>query len=187
MSDDFDFDDDEDIDLDDDFDGDFDGDDDSGLASSDSDVAPIDEDDADDDAPAPGKASKPYDPNAPVPFFKNWIWWVSLIAAVPAGFLAVSMVLTAIDFGAQWNWVMVIVAAMTFICACAALVTPLLLALGFMLGGKEAKVPAAVAAPSAPEEDLSESVGDFDDDDGGFEDDDDDMFDEDEEEDDFDF
>ncbi len=183
MSDDFDFDDDEDIDLDDDFDGD----DDDELASSSSDVAPVDDDEDDDDAPAPGKASKPYDPNAPVPFFKNWIWWVSLIAAVPAGFLAVSMVLTAIDYGAQWNWVMVIVAALTFICACAALVTPLLLALGFMLGGKEAKVPAAVAAKSAPEEDLSESVGDFDDDDGGFEDDDDEMFDDDEEEDDFDF
>ena len=146
MSDDFDFDDDEDIDLDDDFDGD----DDDELASSSSDVAPVDEDD--DDAPAPGKASKPYDPNAPVPFFKNWIWWVSLIAAVPAGFLGVSMVLSAINYAPEWNWVMWIVAGLTFFCACAALVTPLLLALGFMLGGKPMTgPPMPVQAPASSE------------------------------------
>ncbi len=87
-----------------------------------------------------------------VPFFRNWVWWVSLIAAVPAGFLGVSMVLSAIDYGAQWNWVMVIVAALTFICACAALVTPLLLALGFMLGGKPmVGPPMPVQAPASSE------------------------------------
>ena len=114
------------------------------------------------------------DRNGSVSFFKNWVWWVSLIAAVPAGFLAVSMVLTAIDYGAQWNWVMVIVAALTFICACAALVTPLLLALGFMLGGKPMTgPPMPVQAPASSEAvfaeddeiDEDESVDDMFDDD----------------------
>ena len=114
------------------------------------------------------------DRDGSAPFFKNWIWWVSLIAAVPAGFLGVSMVLSAINYAPEWNWVMWIVAALTFFCACAALVTPLLLALGFMLGGKPMTgPPMPVQAPASSEAvfaeddeiDEDESVDDMFDDD----------------------
>ena len=122
------------------------------------------------DALEPAELSAP-DPSGSVPFFKNWIWWVSLIAAVPAGFLVVSMVLSAIEYAPAWNWVMVIVGAVTFICACAALVTPLLLALGFMLGGKPMTgSPMPVQAPDADETAFAED-DEFDDDESG-----DDMF-----------
>lgn len=121
-------------------------------------------------------AAEPRTPQADgkVPFFKNWIWWVSLVAAVPAGVLVTYIVLGAIDFGGQWNWMMWVVGGITFFCASAALVTPLLLALGFMLGGKEI---AGAPAPTSSAASLH--------DDGFAEDDDDqsdDMFDENEEE-----
>lgn len=173
MSDDFDFDDDEDIDLDDDGDE---------LAASSSDVAPV----ADDDEAPAGKPAKPYDPNAPVPFFKNWIWWVSLVAAVPGGIVAASVVLDSIDHaGANFNWLMYALAFMTFFFGAAAAVMPLLLALGFFLGGKEVKAPdLPAAAESNP---ASDAGGDFDDDEGGFDEDDDELFEDDEDDDDFDF
>lgn len=179
MSDDFDFDDDEDFDLDDEMDGGFDDDE-----PGDDDAPGFDEqeDSAAESEVAEGAVAEPYDPYAPVPFFKNWIWWTSLLAAVPGAFLAASVVLGMKDFGGQFNWMMWLISGLTFFLAAGASVLPLLLALGFFLGGKEVKVAATQSSADddvlSDDDDAEEGFdsADFEDED---DEDDDDPFDED--------
>ena len=194
MSDAFDFDDDDDFDLDDEIEDGF-GDeladsqlgDSADLGESDgeyadsADVRAVTDSQIEEQAAARTPAD--YDPYAPVPFFKNWAWWTSLIAAIPGAVLAASIVLGMKDYGGQFNWMMWTVAGLTFFLAAAAAVLPLLLALGFFLGGEEV----VTSTPTrAMEDDVVPTSEDDEDDEDGYDssvfeedDDEDELFDED--------
>ncbi|MFK7818773.1 MAG: hypothetical protein AB8G99_08635 [Planctomycetaceae bacterium] len=122
-----------------------------------------------------------------VPFYRNWVFWVSGLAAVPGCFLCIAIVRGMVSSGGEFNWMMWTTSGLTFFGSAGATVLPLLLALGFFLGGKEVEGPLVMeperaSAQSADEDDI-EAVDDvfdeddesdmdeFDDDD--FEDDDD--------------
>lgn len=172
---DFELDDDDDIGFDDD--DQFEDDDDEGV-----DDEPAAE--ADDVAPAKAAPEKPYDPDAKVPFFKNWAWWCSLIAAVPAITLLVALLVAAANHAGQFNWMMWVVVIPTFFCAFAASVLPILMALGFFLGGKEVTVTDSPQAATQAESSGDDSgMGDVD---GFADDDDDELYDDDDDDDDFD-
>lgn len=106
------------------------------------------------------ESSAPKDPNAKVPFLKNWVFWTSLSAAIPAGFLAVSIVRGAMNNGGQFNWLMALVAGTTFLCSGFLTVLPLLIGLGFFMGGKDIVV-------EVPDTDTGGGDSEFD----GFDDD----------------
>lgn len=145
---------DDDLDFDDD---ELDGLDDSTVDLGDSDPDPDDEN-VEETAPAP-KPAPTAETNGKLPFFKNWAFFVSLIAAVPAVFLAIAIVSSASEYGGQFNWLMATFAFFTFIVAAFLTVLPILLALGFFIGGKD--IPAA-AVPSTSKETLADSTIDDD-------------------------
>ncbi len=89
-------------------------------------------------------------------FFRNWVFWTSLVAAVPGAAVAAFLVLGAKDNGGQFNWMMATVSIVTFLVSAAAAVLPLLLALGFFMGGQN------VAVEASPGNDLEDSEADHD-------------------------
>ncbi|MFK7817705.1 MAG: hypothetical protein AB8G99_03215, partial [Planctomycetaceae bacterium] len=82
-----------------------------------------------------------------------------------------------------FNWMMWLTAGITFFCGFAVSVLPILIALGFFLGGKEVAVNEAAPAAKQPE---SASSADADDDDAFEDDDDDDLYEDDDDDADFD-
>ncbi len=159
---------------------DFDDDDDlEGLGESTVDLGESEPEADDEDTSAAAPAKPAVASDGKVPFFRNWVFYTSLIAAIPGVFLAIMIVQSASSHGGQFNWLMATCAFLTFIVAAFLAVLPILIALGFFIGGKE--IPAA-AEPAQPES-MSDSFDDDMDDAGGdFEDDDefgesDDMFD----------
>ncbi len=89
---------------------------------------------------------------AGVPFFRNWVFWTSLVAAIPGATVAAFIVLGAKDNGGEFNWMMALVTIVTFLCAAAAAVLPILLALGFFMG--DTTIAAALPESSADEEEF---------------------------------
>lgn len=128
-----------------------------------------------------------------VPFFRNWVFWMSLVAAIPAAFLCGAIVLDSIDHaGGSFNWLMYAASFFTFLGSLGATTLPLLIALGFFMGGKEMAAPVQATLPEGKkdrEDGFAEDDDDaFDDESGEFDTDDDiDFADDEDEDDDFDF
>jgi hypothetical protein len=107
-----------------------------------------------------------------VPFFRNWVFWASGIAAVPGVLLCIAIVRGMLSSAGEFNWMMWTTSGLTFFGSAGATVLPLLLALGFFMGGKEVEgplmtVPEPASSHSADEgDDVEEAVDDlFDDED----------------------
>lgn len=85
------------------------------------------------------------------PFFRSWVWWCSLITALPAGFVVYELIQGAIGLSESLNIMWVVTMGTTFVCAAAAITLPVLLALGKMHGGVliEGAAPAIAQGPSA--------------------------------------
>lgn len=116
------------------------------------------------------------EPPGKKPFFRNWVWWTSLIAAIPGAALLSSIVLGMKDYGGEFNWMMWVTAGGTFFGSAAATVLPLLIALGFFMGGEVTTIEEPKAAPPAGEDSFADSDSEImeDSDDDVFDDEDDD-------------
>lgn len=115
---------------------------------------------------------------AKVAFYKNWVVWTSLVAAVPALLFLIFIVQGAMEYGPQFGWPMATVVGITGLIALFLTALPILLALGKFIPEIDESAP----APQADGEDAGEDAGEdgFDDeelaggDDDGFDDFDDD-------------
>lgn len=123
-----------------------------------------------------------------VPFLKNWVFWTSLVAAVPAGFLLTYIVLQTGKHGGNFSLMMYVMTGAAGIVAFFLTGLPILVGLGLLMGGKEVAAVSAPAVdePATDDESLidDDELGDsgFDDDFGSsdgdmLDDDDDDEFD----------
>ncbi len=91
------------------------------------------------DPPEPGET----------PFFRSWVWWCSLVAAVPGLVLAFSIVSGMANDAGTFNWMMWLTSGITFGVSATATVVPVLLALGKLQGGELVEGPPPQAAGSA--------------------------------------
>lgn len=89
------------------------------------------------------------DESGKVPFFRNWIWWCSLVTVPPAAFLLYEILQGAVGLGEQSNFVWFATMFITGICACAAMSIPLLLGLGKFQGGELVELPAGLVPAMA--------------------------------------
>lgn len=105
-----------------------------------------------------------------VPFLKNWVFWTSLVAAVPAGFLLTYIVLQTGKHGGNFSLMMYVMAGAAGIVAFFLTGLPFLVGLGLLMGGKE-----VAAAPTASPDETATDGDSFSDDDelgdSGFDDD----------------
>lgn len=93
------------------------------------------------------------------PFFRNWVWWCSLIAAVPAGFLVYELFQGAVGLSESLNLMWTATMVVTLGCAATAITLPVLLALGKMQGGLliEGMPPVVTQAPATAESSVISS------------------------------
>ena len=89
-----------------------------------------------------------------LPFYKNWVFWCSLIAAVPGCVLATSIVRGMMSNGPTFSAMLWVTSGGSFFASFATIALPLLLALGKFQGGQlvEMAVPVAPPRPSTSDD-----------------------------------